>query len=262
MASRKDGSEFPTEISLSPDERPDGVMPVAIPDLTQQVQLERDHREAEAMYRSLFESVPDGLYIVNHKGEFLDANREAERLVGYPREELLGTSFLETDLLSVEDLQRAAKNLQDSIKGLPTGPDEFTLRRKDGTQVPVEIRTYPTEIEGQRVVLGSARDITERKRLEVALRVSEAGLRAAQRLAHIGSADSDLVAQTHAISDELFRIYGIDADEYWREPGVEKFLDQIHEEDRPWVAGVLEAARLEGQDYDIQYRLVHPDGDV
>ena len=112
------------------------------------------------------------------------------------------------------------------------------------------------------MVLGSARDITERKRMEVALRVSEAGLRAAQRLAHIGSADWDLVAQTHAISDELFRIYGLDSDEYWREPGIEKFLDRIHEEDRPWVRRVFEAAKLEGQDYDIQYRLVHPDGNV
>jgi K+-sensing histidine kinase KdpD len=53
--------------------------------------------------------------------------------------------------------------------GKPTGPDEFVLDRKDGSEVQVEIRTYPVKIEGKTVVLGIARDITERKNAEEAL---------------------------------------------------------------------------------------------
>jgi PAS domain S-box-containing protein len=50
--------------------------------------------------------------------------------------------------------------------GKPTGPDEFTLNRKDGTQVQVEIRTFPAKIKGQTLVLGIARDVTERKKID------------------------------------------------------------------------------------------------
>ena len=50
--------------------------------------------------------------------------------------------------------------------GKSTGPDEFVLNRKDGSQVTVEIRTYPIKVKDHRIVLGIARDITKRKQAE------------------------------------------------------------------------------------------------
>jgi PAS domain S-box-containing protein len=63
--------------------------------------------------------------------------------------------------------------LAQNALGKGTGPDEFILKRKDGTQVTVEIRTQPVRVEGHTLVLGIARDITERKNIEEALRASE-----------------------------------------------------------------------------------------
>jgi PAS domain S-box-containing protein/putative nucleotidyltransferase with HDIG domain len=125
-------------------------------------------------FKIIFEHAPDGLYISDLAGTFVDGNRAAERLTGYRREELIGQSFLKLKLLSSKDILQAAKLLALNALRKATGPDVFTLVRKDGTTVPVEITTYPVEIKGKTLVLGVARDISERLRSERALRASEA----------------------------------------------------------------------------------------
>ena len=100
------------------------------------------------------------------KGNFIDGNKAAERVIGYKKEELIGKSFLELKLLSPTDLPKAVKLLANNLRGLPTGPDEFVLNRKDNSKVMVEISTYPVKIKEKTLVLGIARDITERKQAE------------------------------------------------------------------------------------------------
>ena len=124
----------------------------------------------DAWFEILFEYAPDAYYIVDLKGTFLDGNRAAEKLVGYPREQLIGKNFVSVNLLSPGQIIAASAALARNMVGQPTGPDEFTLRRADGTLVPVETRTYPVTINGKRVVLGIARDLTERKGRDERLR--------------------------------------------------------------------------------------------
>ncbi|GAI66139.1 unnamed protein product, partial [marine sediment metagenome] len=87
-------------------------------------------------------------------------------MLGYKKEELIGKSFLKLKLLSTNDMLKAAKLLVKNLRGQPTGPDEFVLNRKDNSKVTVEISTYPVKIKGRTLVLGIARDITERKQAE------------------------------------------------------------------------------------------------
>jgi len=89
------------------------------------------------------------------------------------KNELVGKSFLKLKLLPRSQVLKAAKLLAMNVLGKPTGPDEFVLNRKDGTQVPVEIRTYPVRIRGKTVVLGIARDISIRKKDEQAVKESQ-----------------------------------------------------------------------------------------
>jgi PAS domain S-box-containing protein len=132
---------------------------------------------SEERLRILFEYAPDGYYLNDTKGTFIDGNKAAEELVGYKKEELIGKSFLKLKLLSPKQVTKAAKLLAKNVLGQPTGPDEFILNRKDGKQVTVEIRTFPVKIKDQNLVLGIARDITERKKTEMALTESESKLR-------------------------------------------------------------------------------------
>jgi PAS domain S-box-containing protein len=147
---------------------------------------QRTLRESEDRFKTLFEYAPEAYYLNNFEGCFIDSNRKAEELLGYKREELIGKNFFELDLLSGKELQRATKLLSENMNGKATGPDEFTLKRKNGRQFIVEISTIPTIIGGQDIVVGVARDITERKRSAEALRESEEKLARSKKMEFLG----------------------------------------------------------------------------
>jgi len=134
--------------------------------ITERKRAEEELKQSEEWLKILFEYAPDAYYLSDLKGTFIDGNRAAEKAVGYQREELIGKNFLKLKLLSPRQIPRAAGLLAKNVFGIPTGPDEFVLSRKDGSQIIVEISTYPVKHNRQTVVLGIARDITERKQTE------------------------------------------------------------------------------------------------
>jgi PAS domain S-box-containing protein len=139
---------------------------VIVQDITERKRAEEELKSSEERLKILFEFAPEAYYLSNAKGYFVDGNRAAEKLVGYKKEELIGKNYLKSNLLSKAQLPKAAGLLARNILGQATGPDEFTLNCKDGSQVAVEIRTFPVTIDNQSLILGIARDITERKQAE------------------------------------------------------------------------------------------------
>ncbi|MCA9248505.1 MAG: PAS domain S-box protein, partial [Planctomycetales bacterium] len=124
-------------------------------------------------FQTLFEFAPDACYLNDLRGNFVDGNQAAERMIGYAREELVGRNMFSLQLLGARDLARATALLARNALGESTGPSEFVLHRKDGSRVSVEIRTRPVEVNGQRLVLGIARDIGARLAADEKLRASE-----------------------------------------------------------------------------------------
>ncbi len=133
-------------------------------------QAEEKLKDSEEYLKILFDYAPDAYYISDLKGNFIDGNKAAEKVIGYKREELIGKSLLKLKLLSLADTAKAAKLLVKNLRGQPTGPDEIVLNRKDNSKVIVEISTHPVKIKGRTLVLGIARDITERKQAEERLK--------------------------------------------------------------------------------------------
>jgi len=167
----KDGSIKHLEIDVYPNKKGEKTIGtrIYIKDITERKKAEEELRSSEERLRILFEEAPDGYYLNDLKGNFVDGNKAAEEIVGYKKEELIGKSFLKLKLLSPTQIPKAAARLARNLLGKASGPDEFVLNRKDGSQVPVEIRTFPVKIKNKAVVLGIARDITERKKAEEAI---------------------------------------------------------------------------------------------
>ncbi|MGC4089404.1 MAG: PAS domain S-box protein [Polyangiaceae bacterium] len=163
FARRKDGSEFPAEISLSPIEIDKIVfISSAIRDIS-------DRKEADTRFRALLESAPDAMVLVRSDGRIALVNAQMERLFGYPREELLGQSI---EILVPERFRGKHPGFRAKYFGTPTvramagtATNLFGLR-KDGSEFAAEISLSPIETTEGPLATAAIRDITERKRLE------------------------------------------------------------------------------------------------
>jgi two-component system cell cycle sensor histidine kinase/response regulator CckA len=142
-------------------------------DITARKRAESALEESEAHFRLLFEYAPDAYFLMDLQGNFLDANRAAEKLSGYPQEELIGRNFQSQPLLDDRQNILVTELLAKSVYGEVVGPVELALSRKDGQEVIIEAKGLPWEIKGQSLMLAIARDITARKQAEEALRESE-----------------------------------------------------------------------------------------
>jgi len=169
---RKDGSDFPIEIMLSPLESPEGTLvTAAIRDISVRKVAEHHLAQMEGRYRGLLEAAPDAMVVVNQSGEIVILNLQAEKKFGYRRDELLGQQVTNiipegfAERLHADGLRSAEDALAQQID---TGI-ELTGQRKDGSAFPIEIMLSPLESSEGTLVTAAIRDISVRKDAEMHL---------------------------------------------------------------------------------------------
>lgn len=154
-------------------------------DVTERKRAEYELSESEERYRELVENARDIIYQHDLKGNYTSTNKAGRQLTGYTLAETLKLNLIDT--VAPEYLDKAREMLRLKLAGEIVTAYELEILTKDGGRIPVEANTRLVYQNGVPVgVQGIARDITERKRLEQALRESEEQLRQSQKLEAIG----------------------------------------------------------------------------
>jgi diguanylate cyclase (GGDEF)-like protein/PAS domain S-box-containing protein len=255
---RKDGSLVDVEVSASVIEHDDKeILCCVARDVTERKRAEERLRESEERHRAVVEQSVEGIYLFDpDSGRVLESNEAFEELVGYTAEELLGMTIYGLIAHESEDIDRQVER---SLEEKRRHKGERSYRRKDGSSLEVEASATVVPYGEEEAVCCVVHDVSERRASEEKLRKSEARLAEAQRIAHLGNWEWDLKTGEVSWSDETFRIYGHEPQEFV--PTLEKLREVVHPDDRETVDKKIKRTLHEHEPYDFEHRIVRPDGE-
>jgi diguanylate cyclase (GGDEF)-like protein/PAS domain S-box-containing protein len=232
-------------------------------DVTERVRAEEALREAKERYRTLVEQIPAVIYIdwADGSDEPLYTSPQIEGMLGYTPDEWL-TGRLWEKRLHPDDRERVLAADERFEAGGEFFSEEYRLLAKDGSVVWVREGAVLIRDEAGEPLYwqGVIFDVTERLEAEKALRRSEASLAEAQRIAHVGSWEWDPRTGELSWSDEIFRIYGFEPQQFV--PTFERLMEVVHPADREILRQNVDRALNQGEPYDFEHRIVRPDGEV
>ena len=214
--------------------------------------LDQELLENEEHIYSIFQNAPVGLGLVVDR-ILKKVNYRLCKLTGYDEWELIGQS---SRILypSDKDFEFVGFEKYTQIRKRETGTVETYWRKKDGTIIDVLLSSTPVDLhDPSKGITFTALDITERKQMEQALRISEERLGETTRIAKVGGWEINLRSNTLAWSEETFRIHELAPG---HQPDVDEAILFYHPDDQAKVMTAVQQAVDNGEVYDFEARLI------
>ncbi len=165
---RKNGEKILIKLTSSPVFDEYGMLIAAIHvayDITaEKEKLFKIQYDAERI-KILFEYAPDPIFVIDSEGKLVEANKACENLTGIKKESEIGKKLFDLFPFDRKNKYKLNKLFYKALQGIPSGPDEIELNLKSGNTLAIEVFTHPISLEGKIIILSTARDITERKKL-------------------------------------------------------------------------------------------------
>ena len=259
----KDGHPVDVSVSMSPIKDAGGkiVGGASITrDIGERRRAERAMRDHADRFRALFERSLDCFYIHDFDGNFLDANPATLKRLGYTMEEFLALNS--AALLSADQMPKVLRARGELDRtGTQKETAQYRLRCKTGEFVDVETKASVIPYKNTaRAILGMARDITEQKRAEQALRSSEEKFRQlAESIREVFWMMNAAGTEVLYVSPAYEQIWGRTCDDLYSNPM--SWLEVIDPEDRE-KAHLTFLKQMEGQDIESEYRIRTPGGEL
>jgi protein-histidine pros-kinase len=228
-------------------------------DITERRKADEALKESEARYRMIVETAREGIWTIDEDFKISFVNARLAEMLGYPVDELIGADL-------VQFVQAAGVSAGEGLDGddpyVSARRNDFRLLRKDGSTMWALVESVPMRDDAGNYqgALAMVTDITERRLGDEALRERERQLAEAQQIARLGSWEWDIPANVVTWSEELYRIYGLDGEEF--SSTYEGFLERVHPDDRELVHGAVTRAYRDGTPLGFEHRLVKPSGEV
>src|SRR5512139_154395 len=253
---RKDGARIIIEAhgKTIPAGSPDGRRMTAVRDVTERKWIEQALRERTERYELVLAGAQSAIWDWDVQGQRVHFSSRWKAMRGFADDEVGDSEEEWSTGIHPDDAPRVFAAVQAHLLGeTAVFAEEYRIRCKDGSLKWISDRGIAQRDDSGNVVrmAGSESDITERKRIEQALRDSQADLNRAQSMGQIGSWRLDIQRNELHWSDEGYRIHGIPRGTPLT---YETFLSVVHPDDRAYVDRMWWAA-LRGAPYDIEHRL-------
>lgn len=221
-------------------------------------------KDSEIRWKFAIEGNNNGLWDWNLETDEVYFSKQWKAMLGYANDEIENTLEEWDKRVHPDDKQAAYEDIEKHLKGeTEIYENEHRLKCKDGTYKWIydrgKIISYSPTGKPLRFI-GTHTDITDKKKQQQKIRKNEERLMEAQKTAHIGHWELDIVNNILYWSDEVYRIFDLEPQEF--KATYEAFLDNIHPDDRQMVAGAYENSLKTQKEYNITHRLLLKNGKI
>jgi PAS domain S-box-containing protein len=227
-------------------------------DITERKTAEKALQETNKFLEKIMNSTTNGIFVLDLEGKFINVNQTSSNISGYSSNELIGQPF--SIILAPKILPEINEQfLKVAVHGDTVSQYETEIIRKDGSEAIVTFSIAPM-LDGDMIVsvVGTAEDITERKRAEAALKQSQQRY---ESLVHsidgvVWEADAKTFQFTF-VSQQAEKFLGYPIENWLNQPNF--WVAHIHPEDQVWAPSFCLESTLQKQDHEFEYRMITAD---